>query len=90
MNYFLLIIYLDIQMNKLKLAVKLPLLISAKVQDYQEWQSWFPEANVLANTQYGVTTRTYLLQKAAYHQHYWYLKLYYFCIIKLIYGIIFK
>lgn len=78
------------QLHKLKLAVKLPLLISSKKNDYEEWQSWFPESNSLANTQYGISTRTYLLQKAAYNTHYWYLKLYYICIIKLIYGIIYK
>lgn len=78
------------QMLKLKLAVKLPLLISDKIIDYDEWQMWFPEANVLARSNYGVSWRTFILQFAVYKKQYWLLKLYHRFVIRFIYGIIYR
>lgn len=78
------------QIDKLKLAVKLPLLISSKKEDFEEWTNWFCDSNYLATQKYGISFRTYLLQMAAIRRQFWYIKLYYFFIIKFIYGIIYK
>lgn len=78
------------QINKLKLATKLPLLISNNIKDYDEWNTWFPEANAIAESNYGVSTKTYLLQLAGKKKQYWFIKLYYWVVIRLILGTISK
>lgn len=75
---------------QLKLTLKLPLLISDKVEDYETWLNWFPEANNAVSANKDLPWRTRFIQQAASKKHFWILKLYYWMIIKLVYGIIYR
>ena len=75
---------------QLKLALKLPLLISDKGKDYETWLNWFPESNNAVDGNQELPWRTRFVQKAASKKHFWILKLYYWLIIKLVYGIIYR
>lgn len=75
---------------QLKLTLKLPLLISDKVEDYETWLNWFPETNCSVKENKDLPWRTRYIQVAAAKRQYWLLKLYYWLVIKLVYGIIYK
>ena len=75
---------------QLKLTLKLPLLITDKVEDYETWLNWFPEANSFVDNNEELPWRTRYIQKAAAKRRFWVLKLYYKFVIKLVYGIIFR
>lgn len=75
---------------QLKLTLKLPLLITDKVEDYETWLNWFPEANSFVDDNKELPWRTRYIQKAAVKRRFWVLKLYYKFVIKLVYGIIFR
>ena len=75
---------------QLKLTLKLPLLISDKVEDYETWYHWFSEANGSVKGNKDLPWRTRLIQVAASKRQYWILKLYYWLVIKVVYGIIYK
>lgn len=77
-------------LNQLKLTLKLPLLISDKVSDFQMWQEWFPESNIYIGQNADQPFRTILIQKWAATKCYWLLKIYYRIVIKFIYGIIYR
>ncbi len=74
----------------LQLSVKLPLLISPKKKDYKLWQGWFPEANSYIEKNDENPFYTMLIQKAARGGHFWFLRLYYWGVIKILYGLIYK
>lgn len=74
----------------LKLYLKLPLLISADRINYETWYDWFPEANGFAMKNKELPLRTRLLQGMASGRLWWGVKIYYLCIYKLIYGIIYR
>lgn len=75
---------------QLKLTLKLPLLISDKVADYETWLNWFPEANSVANNNGDLPWRTRFIQVAAAKRQFWILKLYYRLVIKFVYGVLYK
>lgn len=75
---------------QLKLTLKLPLLISAKVEDYETWLGWFPESNDAVKDNKDLPWRTRFIQQMASKRQFCVLKLYYWFIIKLVYGIIYK
>jgi hypothetical protein len=75
---------------QLKLTLKLPLLISDKVEDYETWYQWFSEANGFVKGNKDLSMRTRFIQVAASKRWYWILKLYYWMVIKVVYGIIYK
>jgi hypothetical protein len=75
---------------QLKLTLKLPLLISDKVEDYETWMGWFPEANNAVSGNKDLPWRTRFIQQAASKRHFGILKLYYKMIIKLVYGVLYK
>ena len=75
---------------QLKLTLKLPLLISDKVEDYETWVGWFPESNNAVSGNKDLPWRTRFIQKAASKRHFCILKLYYKMIIKLVYGVLYK
>lgn len=75
---------------QLKLSLKLPLLISDKKRDYEMWMAWFPEANIAVDNNVYLPWRTWFIQKMAVKRHFWILRLYYWLIIKVVYGIIYK
>lgn len=76
--------------HQLKLTIKLPLLISNKRSQYDRWFSWFPEANASAMANPEVSLRIRLLQWAAANRQHWLLRLHYYFVIRLVYGIIYK
>ena len=75
---------------QLKLTLKLPLLISDKVGDYEIWLNWFPESNNAVSGNKDLPWRTRFIQKTAYRQQFWILKLYYYLVIKFVYGVLYK
>ena len=78
--------YLDF----LKLNVKLPLLISSKVEDYRKWYSWWPESNASASKNKALPARTRFIQGAAAHKLWPIMKVYDFLLNKVYYGIIYR
>ena len=76
--------------NHLKLFLKLPLLISGEKSNYQTWYSWFPEANVSAMANKDLPLRTRLLQGMAERKLWGCVKMYYLCVYKFVYGIIYR
>lgn len=77
-------------MEYLKLYLKLPLLISADRSNYDTWYSWFPESNAFAMQNKALPFRTQLLQGMAAKRLWWGVKMYYLCVYKFIYGIIYR
>lgn len=71
-----------------KLNVKFPFIISGYVEDYERWNEWFPEANGAIDRS-AVPWRMRKLQKLAMKKRYGLLKVYYYCVHRVIYGIIF-
>ena len=57
-----------------KLNVKFPFLISNRREDYERWQTWFPEANNMIPN-HKVSTRARMLERCAAHRLYAPLKL---------------
>lgn len=78
------------ELNYFKLNVKLPFLISADSTHYQLWESWYPEANKFIFSNKGLPVYTRLLQWMAWNKQYWFIRLYYWAVIKFRYGIIYK
>lgn len=76
--------------NYLKLNIKLPLLISTNVKQYEEWGRWFPEANSYSLKNNLISKRIRLLQFMASKKQDWFVRLHYYLVIKFIYGIIYK
>lgn len=71
-----------------KLNVKLPLLISANRANYATWLSWFPEANRYIGADFSLRIRW--LQRAALKRWFWLLRLHYYGVMKIIYGVIYR
>lgn len=76
--------------NYLKLNIKLPLLISDKNSQYTYWRSWFPEVDKMTMSNKDTALRIRLLQWAAVNKQDWIVKLHYYLVIRLVYGIIYK
>lgn len=72
------------------LNVKLPLLISSDYNSYERWFQLFPESNAYIQLNVKQTMRTRLLQGIALKRHFWLIRVYYFLVIKIIYGIIYR
>jgi glycosyltransferase involved in cell wall biosynthesis len=77
-------------MEQLKLNIKLPLLISAKTKQYKRWRNWFPEANAYVWDNKALPLRTRLIQYFAWKKQFWLLKIYYYFVIRFVYGIIYR
>ena len=75
---------------QLKLTLKLPLLISDNTVDYETWYQWFPEANNAVKENMDLPWRTQFIQLAAVKRRFLLLKLYYWFVIKFVYGVIYK
>lgn len=74
----------------LKLNIKLPLLISADKVRYRQWINWFPEANKYIMQNKNQAFRTRLVQVCAVNKQFWLVQLYYWLVIRLVYGILYK
>lgn len=77
-------------MQQLKLALKLPLLISPRQEDYDRWIEWMPEANVHIGHSKDLPLRTRLLQQAANCRQWWLVRLYYEVVMKRLYSLLYK
>ncbi|MBR3287364.1 MAG: glycosyltransferase family 2 protein [Bacteroidales bacterium] len=75
---------------QLQLTVKLPLLISPHRADYEAWRAWFPEANMHIGENPDISRRTQMLQRWAVKRRYNLLRLYYYAVIKFVYGVLFR
>lgn len=73
-----------------QLGVKFPFLITDDFSKYKLWQLWFPESNyyILRNKQLSLRSRC--LQWLAWKHQFWALWLYYKCVHRIIYGIIYR
>lgn len=78
------------ELLQLKLSLKLPLLISSETSSYKQWYDWWPETNEYVWRNPDASVRTKFIQWAASKRLYAILKLYYWCIIKLVYGIMYR
>lgn len=73
-----------------KLDVKFPFLISADSRKYALWQSWYPEANPYILRNRRLSWRSRMLQRLAAKGQFWAVRLYYVCVHRLIYGLIYR
>ena len=78
------------EMAFFQLDVKFPFLITDDISKYKLWQLWYPEANqyILQNKQLSLRSRC--LQWLAWKKHFWAVRMYYKCIHKVIYGLIYR
>lgn len=80
----------DEELAQLKLSLKLPLLISDQTSSYNQWLSLWPETNDKINNNPEQTWRTRFIQNCVVKRLFILNKLYYWCVIKVIYGIIYR
>lgn len=73
-----------------RLDVKFPFLISNDSQKYKIWQEWYPEVNGYILQNKSVSFRSRCLQWFAWKGQFWIVKLHYYLLYKLVYGIIYK
>ena len=76
--------------TELKLYLKRPLLISAEKSDYETWYDWFPEVNAHATEGADLPFHTRVLQGMAARRFWFGVRLYYYLIHKLVYGILYR
>lgn len=78
------------EMAFFQLDVKFPFLITDDFSKYKLWQSWYPEANqyILQNKQLSLRSRC--LQWLAWKHQFWVVWLYYKCVHKVVYGLIYR
>lgn len=78
------------EMAFFQLDVKFPFLITDDISKYKLWQSWYPEANqyILQNKQLSLRSRC--LQWLAWKHQFWVVWLYYKCVHKVVYGLIYR
>ena len=73
-----------------KLDAKFPFLISDDSNKYKLWQEWYPEVNSYILQNKNVSFRSRILQWFAWKGQFWLVKLHYYLLYKLVYGIIYK
>lgn len=74
----------------LKLDVKFPFLISGDRSRYGLWKSWYPEANLFILKNKKVSIRRRALQWLASKNQFWTVYIYYNCVHRIIYGLIYR
>ena len=77
-------------MSDLKLFLKRPLLIGVDRSLYETWYNWFPEANVRAKERATLPLHTWLLQAMAVRRMWTGVRMYYYLVHKLVYGILYR
>lgn len=81
---------LDCEITFLKLDVKFPFLISGDSTKYALWKKWYPEANSYILKNKNLSFRSRSLQWLASKNQFWAVRLYYYCVHRLIYGLIYR
>jgi len=82
--------HVEEKLDLLKLNIKLPLLISNRNNRYQKWRTWFSEANKCAWRNNVQSLRIRLIQWAAWRKQFWMIKLHYYLLIRMMYGVVYK
>ena len=73
-----------------RLDAKFPFLITNNSQKYKLWKEWYPEVNSYILQNKNVSLRSRCLQWMAWKGQFWAIRLHYFLLYKLVYGIIYK
>lgn len=73
-----------------KLDAKFPFLISNDSQKHRLWKEWYPEVNAYILQNKNVSLRSRYLQWFAWKGQFWVVKLHYYLLYKVVYGIIYK
>lgn len=82
---------LDKEIAFLKLDVKFPFLImGTSIQQYKEWTNLYPEANKYICQNNYISFRSRVLEWFAWKKQWWIVRLYYWIVIKFVYGVIYK
>lgn len=76
----------DIEIATLKLNLKLPFLLSSKLEDYYKWNQNYCEANVYITRQ-STSCRIKVLELCACRKQYWLIWLHYWLVVKLYYCV---
>ena len=81
---------LEDELQFFKLNIKLPFLITNDKNAYRRWSEWYPEANRYISRNKMFSHRIRFIQKAAAKRQFWIVWLYYYLIVRIVYGIIYK
>ena len=81
---------LEEELQFFKLNIKLPLLISNDVNSHRLWTEWYTDANRYINRNKMFSLRIRLLQQAAAKGNFSIVKLHYYLVTKVVYGLIYK
>lgn len=81
---------LDCEIAYFKLDVKFPFLISGDSAKYALWKKWYPEANKYILKNRSLSLRSRSLQWMASKNLFWIIRIYYYCVHCLIYGLIYR
>ena len=81
---------LEEELQFFKLNIKLPLLISNEINWHRWWTEWYRDANRYINRNKMFSLRIRLLQLAAAKGNFSIVKLHYYFVTKVVYGIIYK
>lgn len=73
-----------------RLDAKFPFLITNDSHKYKLWQEWYPEVNAYILQNKNVSLRSRCLQWMAWKGQFWTVRMHYFLLYKLVYGIIYK
>lgn len=82
---------LDKEIAFLKLETKFPLLIMGnRSEQYKQWTALYPEANKYICQNTYISFRSRALEWCAWKRQWWMVRLYYWMVIRLVYGIIYR
>jgi len=81
---------LEEELQFFKLNIKLPFLITSDKNSYLRWLEWYPEANSYIHRNTMFSRRIRLVQEAAVKRRFWFIRLYYYLVVRVMYGIIYK
>jgi hypothetical protein len=81
---------LERELQFFKLNIKLPFLITNDTNSYRRWIEWYPEANSYIDQNQMFSYRIRLIQHAAVKRQFWIIWLYYYLVIRVVYGMIYK
>ena len=82
---------LDKEIAFLKLETKFPLLImGSHSEQYEQWMKLYPEANKYICQNTYISFRSRALEWCAWKKQWWMVRLYYWVVIKFVYGIIYR
>lgn len=79
-----------VELQQMKLNLKLPLLISTKQADYDLWSELWPEANAHINELRHLPLRTRMIQHLAHRKQWALLRLYNRVVMQWLYSIIYR